>query len=150
MEWLRSYIQSKKGKNHTLRFEITESSYAAVAKNKKVLFQRIREHGVELLLDDFGSGYSSFSTLQNYDFDILKIDMGFVKQIEQSDKTKSIIDSIIKMVHQMDARVVAEGAETTEQVAFLRERGCDYIQGYYFYEPMPMDMFAATLDSQRA
>ena len=75
--------------------------------------------------------YSSFSTLHNYDFDILKIDMGFVRRIEESDKTKSIIDSIVKMAHQMDVRTIAEGAETREQVEFLREKGCDYIQGYY-------------------
>lgn len=147
MEWLHGYVRSQKGKKHTIRFEITESSYAAVTENRSLLFKRIRQHGAELLLDDFGSGYSSFSTLQNYDFDILKIDIGFVKRIEQEDKTKSIIESIIKMVHQMDARVVAEGAETLKQVEFLRERGCDYVQGYYFYKPMTMERFAAVLDS---
>lgn len=146
LRWLYSYVKSKKGREHTIRFEITESSYVAVAENRSLLFNRIRENGAEFLLDDFGSGYSSFSTLQNYDFDILKIDIGFVRRIEQSDKTKSIIDSIIKMVHQMDARVVAEGAETQEQVDFLRERGCDYIQGYYFYKPMSMEDFAELLD----
>lgn len=146
LKWLHGYVASKNRKNHTIRFEITESSYAAVVENRRLLFDRIREHGAEFLLDDFGSGYSSFSTLQNYDFDILKIDMGFVKRIGQSEKTKSIIDSIIKMVHQMDARVVAEGAETLEQVEFLRERGCDYIQGYYFYQPMSLEEFAKILD----
>ncbi len=149
LEWLLRYVASKNSKNHTIRFEITESSYAAVVENRRLLFDRIRKHGAEFLLDDFGSGYSSFSTLQNYDFDILKIDMGFVKRIGQSDKTKSIIDSIIKMVHQMDARVVAEGAETLEQVEFLREQGCDYIQGYYFYKPMSLEKFAEILDSYK-
>ena len=147
LEWLCSYVESRKDKKHSIRFEITETSYAAVAENRSVLFEQFRHHGAELLLDDFGSGYSSFSTLQNYDFDILKIDMGFVRRIEESDKTKSIIDSIIKMAHQMDVRTIAEGAETQEQVEFLREKGCDYIQGYYFYKPMPMRDFAAVLDS---
>ncbi len=148
LKWLQGYVESRKGKKHTIRFEITESSYTAVAENRGLLFKRIRDNGGELMLDDFGSGYSSFSTLQNYDFDILKIDIGFVKKIEQSEKTKSIVDSIIKMVHQMDARVVAEGAETQKQVEFLKERGCDYIQGYYFYKPMSMEMFASVLDSR--
>lgn len=147
LEWLCSYVASRKDKKHTIRFEITETSYAAVAENRSLLFEQLRHHGVELLLDDFGSGYSSFSTLHNYDFDILKIDMGFVRRIEESDKTKSIIDSIVKMAHQMDVRTIAEGAETREQVEFLREKGCDYIQGYYFYKPMPMEDFAAVLDS---
>ena len=118
-----------------------------MAENRSLLFEQLRHHGVELLLDDFGSGYSSFSTLHNDDFDILKIDMGFVRRIEESDKTKSIIDSIVKMAHQMDVRTIAEGAETREQVEFLREKGCDYIQGYYFYKPMPMEDFASILDS---
>lgn len=147
LEWLCSYVASRKDKKHTIRFEITETSYAAVAENRSLLFEQLRHHGVELLLDDFGSGYSSFSTLHNYDFDILKIDMGFVRRIEESDKTKSIIDSIVKMAHQMDVRTIAEGAETREQVEFLREKGCDYIQGYYFYKPMPMEDFASILDS---
>lgn len=148
LNWLKSYVESKKDKEHLIRFEITESSYAAVAENRSMLIDKIRQYGAEFLLDDFGSGYSSFSTLQNYDFDVLKIDIGFVRRIEQSDKTRSIIDSIIKMVHQMDARVVAEGAETLEQVEFLRERGCDFIQGYYFYKPMSMEMFEAILDAE--
>jgi len=147
LEWLHGYVESRKGREQVIRFEITESSYAAVAENRSLLLKGIREGGAKLLLDDFGSGYSSFSTLQNYDFDILKIDMGFVSRIEQCDKTRSIIDSIIKMVHQMDAKVVAEGAETKEQVEFLRERGCDYVQGYYYYKPMPMGTFASVLDS---
>lgn len=147
LEWLHSYVESRKNRNHIIRFEITESSYAAVAENRNLLFHQIRQYGAELLLDDFGSGYSSFSTLQNYDFDILKIDMGFVRRIEDCEKTKSIIDSIIKMAHQMDARTIAEGAETQEQVDFLKEMGCDYIQGYYFYKPMTMESFAAVLDS---
>lgn len=147
LEWLCSYVASRKDKKHTIRFEITETSYAAVAENRSLLFEQLRHHGVELLLDDFGSGYSSFSTLHNYDFDILKIYMGFVRRIEESDKTKSIIDSIVKMAHQMDVRTIAEGAETREQVEFLREKGCDYIQGYYFYKPMPMEDFASILDS---
>lgn len=149
LEWLHGYVESRKHKNHTIHFEITETSYAAVAENRNVLFHQIRQHGTELLLDDFGSGYSSFSTLLNYDFDILKIDMGFVKRIEECDKTKGIIDSIIKMAHQMDAKTVAEGAETQEQVDFLREKGCDYIQGYYFYKPMTMERFAEVLDSRK-
>ncbi|XCP83520.1 GGDEF domain-containing phosphodiesterase [Roseburia hominis] len=150
VSWLHNYAESQKDQKHRIYFEITETSYAAVAENKSQLLEQIREYGVAFSLDDFGSGYSSFSTLQNYDFDILKIDIGFVRRIEQCDKTKSIIDSIIKMVHQMDAKVVAEGAETLEQVEFLKERGCDYVQGYYYYKPMPMEIFAELLNQQMA
>jgi len=150
LEWLLEYVKSKKDKTHTIRFEITETSYAAVVENRNETFSRLREYGAEILLDDFGSGYSSFSTLQNYDFDILKLDIGFVRRIEQCDKTKSIVDSIIKMVHQMGARIIAEGAETRDQVEFLRTRGCDFIQGYFFYKPMSVADFEKLLDMQNA
>ena len=128
------------------RYEITETSYAAVAETQKSVLQELRERGIQLLLDDFGSGYSSFSTMRNYDFDILKLDMGFVRQIEESAKTRSIIHSIIDMSHHMNVKVIAEGAETERQVQFLREHGCDYIQGYYFYKPLSQNDFEKVLN----
>ena len=87
--------------------------------------------------------------LQNYNFDIMKIDMSFVRQIETNTKTRSIIRFIIEMAHTMDIKIIAEGAETKEQVEFLRDNGCDYIQGYYFYKPMPEKEFVKLLDAGR-
>ena len=99
-----------------------------------------------ILLDDFGSGYSSFGMLQDYDFDILKMDISFVRNIGVNKKSESILRAIIDMAHQLEIRLVAEGAETEEQVAFLRANGCDYIQGYYYYKPMPENEFLQLLD----
>ena len=79
----------------------------------------------------------------------ITIDMSFVRQIETNTKTRSIICFIIEMAHTMDIKIIAEGAETKEQVEFLRDNGCDYIQGYYFYKPMPEEEFVKLLDAGR-
>lgn len=129
-----------------IRFEITETSLAAIGENHTWMLMRLRENGAKILLDDFGSGYSSFGMLQDYDFDILKIDISFVRNIGVNKKTESILRAIIDMAHQLGIRLVAEGAETEEQVAFLRENGCDYIQGYYYYKPMPQAEFLQLLE----
>lgn len=133
----------------SVRMEITETSYAAIEADRSATLEALREAGILLLLDDFGSGYSSFGMLQNYNFDIMKIDMSFVRQIETNAKTRSIIRFIIEMAHTMDIKIIAEGAETKEQVEFLRDNGCDYIQGYYFYKPMPEEEFVKLLDAGR-
>lgn len=98
-------------------------------------------------MDDFGSGYSSFGMLQNYNFDILKIDMSFVRQIETNEKTRGILQTIIDMGHRLGMKLIAEGVETKEQAEFLKNSGCDYIQGYYYYyRPMPEEEFQKLLD----
>lgn len=131
-----------------IRFEITETSYAIMADNNKNLLDTFQNLGAKILLDDFGSGYSSFSTIQNYDFDIIKLDMGFVQKIEKNEKTESIIHSIIDMAHHMNAAVIAEGAETAEQVTFLVHNDCDYIQGFYFSRPLPVQEFVTLLEEK--
>lgn len=103
---------------------------------------------VKILLDDFGSGFSSFGMLQDYNFDILKIDMSFIRKLEENPKTKSIVRSIIGMAHELDIKTVAEGVETEEQLNFLKENGCDYIQGYYYSRPLPEEEFIAFLEKE--
>lgn len=127
------------------RFEVTETAYAAMSAHEANLIADLREAGAQILLDDFGSGCSSFSTFSAYDFDIIKLDMGFVQKIGTDSKTKSIIHSIIDMSHHMNARVIAEGVETQSQLDFLSRHGCDYIQGYYFSRPLPRRDFEKML-----
>lgn len=146
LEWIVGSLKKNDTKEQKIRFEITETSLAAIGENHTRMLMRLREHGARILLDDFGSGYSSFGMLQDYDFDILKIDISFVRNIGVNKKTESILQAIINMAHQLGIRLVAEGAETEEQVAFLRENGCDYIQGYYFYKPMPEAEFLQLLE----
>lgn len=129
-----------------LRLEVTETSYAVLEQNRKNLLENLRRFGAVVLLDDFGSGYSSFGMLEEYDFDILKIDMSFIRKIGKKAKSKLIIQSIIEMCHRMGLKTVAEGAETQEQVDFLRECGCDYIQGYYYSKPLSGEDFAAFVE----
>lgn len=129
-----------------IRFEVTETSYAALEENRLGVLNAIRKEGAKILLDDFGSGYSSFGMLRDYNFDILKIDMSFVRKIETNTKTRSILRFLIGMAHEMGVSLVAEGAETQAQTAFLRENGCDYIQGYYYSKPVPEAKFCSLLD----
>ena len=148
LDWIVTGLKYREGtEEKMIRFEITETSLAAIGENHTRMLMRLRENGAKILLDDFGSGYSSFGMLQDYDFDILKIDISFVRNIGVNKKTESILRAIIDMAHQLGIRLVAEGAETEEQVAFLRENGCDYIQGYYYYKPMPQAEFLQLLEA---
>ena len=134
------------GREHMARFEITETSYAAIRENRSGILESLRIKNAKILLDDFGSGFSSFGMLQDYDFDILKIDMSFIRKIGENPKTKSIVHSIIGMAHEIGIKTVAEGVETEEQISFLRQSGCDYIQGYYYSKPLPEEEFVEFLE----
>ena len=138
------------GREHMARFEITETSYAAIRENRSGILESLRIKNAKILLDDFGSGFSSFGMLQDYDFDILKIDMSFIRKIGENPKTKSIVYSIIGMAHEIGIKTVAEGVETEEQVSFLRQSGCDYIQGYYYSKPLPEEEFVEFLEKADA
>lgn len=138
------------GRDHMARFEITETSYAAIRENRSGILESLRIKNAKILLDDFGSGFSSFGMLQDYDFDILKIDMSFIRKIGENPKTKSIVHSIIGMAHEIGIKTVAEGVETEEQVSFLRQSGCDYIQGYYYSKPLPEEEFVEFLEKADA
>ena len=146
MDWLREEFESPAEEEVTLRYEITETSYAALEENRQNILKILRSQGNKIMLDDFGSGYSSFSMLQNYEFDILKLDMGFVRQIEKNEKVRKIIRAVVDMSHSIGIEVVAEGVETVGQLDYLKGIGCDYIQGYYFSRPLPEGEFTALLD----
>lgn len=137
MDDLMDIFQGDSLRRGDMRLEITETSYAALESDRAGILEQLRSAGVKILLDDFGSGYSSFGMLKRYDFDILKLDMTFTRQIEASPKVRTIITGILEMVHHLGIKVVAEGAETREQVDFLQSNDCDYIQGYYFSKPLP-------------
>lgn len=130
------------------RFEVTETAYSIVASNNRNVLLDMKRIGVKFYLDDFGSGYSSFSTIRDYDFDVVKLDMGFVQKIGTTTKANAVIQAIIDMAHAIGSKVVAEGAETKEQVDALREMRCDYIQGFYFSKPLPQEKFEALLNAQ--
>ncbi|WP_448862408.1 two-component system response regulator [Dorea sp.] len=150
-ETMMSWIDQNVGEYQKLgiksRFEITETSFEAMKQNRNNILEALQAKGAMTLLDDFGSGYSSYGVLQDYNFDILKIDMSLVRQIETNPKSRSILKSIIEMAHELGMKLVAEGAETEEQVAFLKENDCDYIQGYYYSKPLPEEEFIEFMET---
>ncbi len=135
--------------NSPVNVEVTESAYAILERDAIGYLNHMKEKGVRILLDDYGSGMSSLSTLESFAFDIVKLDMGFIRKIGMSSKAEAIITSTIALAHAIGSKVTAEGVETEEQLDFLRAAGCDMIQGYYFYKPMPQQGFAQLLIEQR-
>jgi EAL domain-containing protein (putative c-di-GMP-specific phosphodiesterase class I) len=142
---LKEKLQNQENIQNLLKLEITESAYAVLESDALVFLEEMKKLGLTFQLDDFGSGMSSLSALEFYDFDTIKLDMGFIRKIGKSPKVETIIRHTIGMAHGMGAKVVAEGVEDKEQLAFLQSVGCDMIQGYYFYKPMPEEEFAALL-----
>lgn len=92
--------------------------------------------GISFSLDDYGTGYSTLSYMQNLPFDKIKIDRMFIKDIETNGNTREIVRSTIGIVHILGMEVVAEGVETKETVEILKNMGCDYAQGYYYTKPL--------------
>ena len=127
-------------------YEITESAYATISPTGMDFLKTLHSSGTSILMDDFGSGVSSFSTIREYEFDVLKLDMGFTRKIGMNAKNDNIIISVIDLAHRLDMKVIAEGVETREQADFLKENGCDFFQGYYFSRPVPQDQFEALLE----
>ena len=98
---------------------------------------RLKKAGFSCSIDDFGKGYSSLGLLKNLPIDVLKIDSLFFDEGPDQNKDMALVEGIIDMVKKFDIRTVAEGIESMDQVEYLKQIGCDYVQGYVFYRPMP-------------
>ena len=135
-----------------LELEITESALMADPSRARRILQRLRERGVHFAIDDFGTGYSSMAQLKRFPVDTLKIDKSFVDGLAEDDAAgsaddRSIARSIVGLGHGLGLTVLAEGVETAEQLAVLRELGCDHYQGFYASRPVPALEFEALLTS---
>ncbi len=128
-----------------IRFEVTESAYADLETKAIDYLSEMKKQGIKILLDDYGSGMSSLSMLESFSFDIIKLDMGFIRKIGKNSKVESIIITTIGLAHMIGAKVTAEGVETELQYKFLKSYDCDYIQGYYFHKPVPEAEFEKML-----
>lgn len=141
-EVITSLVDKYQINPESLHLEITET---AVMNNPTVqlkLIQRLRDFGFIIEIDDFGSGYSSLNTLKDLTADVLKIDMGFLKNTEnKEERSKTILKMIVSLAKSLDMEVITEGVETKEQIDFLTEFGCDIFQGYFFAKPMPVGEF---------
>ncbi len=130
-----------------ISLEITETSYIEKPKRTMRVLDQLRDLGVQLWLDDFGTGHSSISHLLNFRLDGLKIPSTFVKCLPAEKRCCSITKAIINLAHDLGLKVIAEGVEHQKQLAFLREARCDYVQGFLFSEPMALGRFELLLRS---
>ena len=121
-----------------LELEITETADGQQVSKKA--FQ-LKEEGFTLLMDDFGSGYSSLNILLETPFDVIKLDRKFIENMMVSEKGRMILEQIVSMADKLELGLLAEGVETKEQIDLLQNIGCDQVQGYYYAKPMPEDEF---------
>ena len=124
-----------------LNLEITESAYVSDPEVIQEAVRRLHQAGFILLMDDFGSGYSSLNMLKDIEVDVLKIDMQFLSGGVSPGKGKIILESVIQMANNLGMPVVMEGVETQEQKRFLYKIGCNYVQGFYYARPMPQEEY---------
>ncbi len=128
-----------------LELEITETVDNEQVSRKAY---QLKEEGYRLLMDDFGSGYSSLNILLETPFDLIKLDKKFMENMMLSDKGRLILEQVVAMANKLGLELLAEGVETKEQVELLRSIGCDQVQGYYYAKPMPAEEFYTLLKEQ--
>ena len=148
IEDLQSALEQSGLPPHLLELELTESMIMHNTERAVRILGSIKSLGVRLAIDDFGTGYSSLAQLKRFPIDTLKVDRSFIREIARDAEDRAITEAIIAMGKTLSLTIVAEGVETAEQKAFLRERACDEMQGYYFSTPVHPDEFAALLRKQ--
>lgn len=141
LETLINLVEKYKIPPKYLHLELTESVFSEDARTIQSAIKYLHKAGFTILMDDFGSGYSSLNVLKDLDLDVLKIDMKFFSKGNTAEKGAKIIEAVIKMAESLDMTVIAEGVEEKDQVELLTNLGCDYIQGYYFARPMPQAQY---------
>ncbi|UTW44758.1 EAL domain-containing protein [bacterium SCSIO 12696] len=145
--WLDLITEQAKSINITV--EITERLLAQNVERSLKVLNRLQGAGITIAIDDFGTGYSSLSYLTTFPIDIIKIDRAFVSRIEEDSSAATLTDTIISLAQKLSLQVVGEGVETQEQLAFLKEQGCHFGQGYYLGRPMDRDAFEKWVDNYR-
>ena len=143
---LSDMIKSNDIPKSLLELEITETADDQQISMKAL---QLKEEGFTLLMDDFGSGYSSLNILLETPFDVIKLDKKFMENMMVSGKGKLILEQVVLMANKLELGLLAEGVETKEQVDLLQKIGCDQVQGYYYAKPMPEEEFFALLEKQQ-
>lgn len=129
-----------------IHIEVTESAYSDNPDQVRDAVHKLQQNGFIVLMDDFGSGFSSLNILKDLPIDVLKIDMKFIDSLEHSRKAAIIIEAVIRMAKWMNLKVVAEGVETRKEWEYLRSVECDLVQGYHFCRPVPRETAEALMD----
>ena len=133
-----------------IKTEITESAYAEEDETIDNTVERLRDEGLLVMMDDFGSGYSSLNMLKSISVDVIKIDMRFLEIGEgEEQKGIGILESIVNMARMMGVPIIVEGVENLQQENVLRSMGCQYTQGYYYCKPLPIEQLEAVLADER-
>lgn len=139
LDSVQKILERNNASAQSFEIEVTERTVMNSAQETVSKLVKLRQLGFKLSIDDFGTGYSSLSYLVRFPLDVLKIDRSFIQHICSLDDKQAIVDAIIQMAHRLQMKVVAEGVETSQQVDLLKSMGCDYIQGYYYSKPLPME-----------
>jgi EAL domain-containing protein (putative c-di-GMP-specific phosphodiesterase class I) len=130
-----------------LELELTESSIMQNAELAASVMSRLKNMGVNISIDDFGTGFSSLGALKRLPIDALKVDQSFVRDLTTDQDDAALVMAIITLAHNLRLRVIAEGVETEEQLRFLQLLRCDEIQGYFFSKPVPAEALVSQFDS---
>lgn len=136
-----------RNRSNLLAIELTESELMDDVETTIRQIDLLKSHNFTIYIDDFGTGYSSLSYLQRLPVDILKIDQSFVSTLGQSESSDAIVRTIIALAHGLKLKTIAEGVETAEQLALLKELGCDYVQGFLFSKPKPAEEITRLLNN---
>lgn len=147
VETLTKLVDNYNVPHSLFHLELTESAYTDNPVVMKSAISRLQNEGFVVLMDDFGSGYSSLNMLKEIPVDILKIDMRFFSDVDETNRGQNIVASVIRLSKWLNIPAIAEGVETAEQVRFLREIGCEYVQGYYYARPMTVEQYSAYVSS---
>lgn len=148
-EYFTKLMQSYSLPYKYLELEVTESAYSV---NEDIIYdtlEQLQGDGFCILIDDFGSGYSSFNMMKEAPVDLLKLDMIFLQGIDKNGRGKTIVKHIVSLSKELSIPVIAEGVETQEQVDFLREIGCDFAQGYFYSKPVPLEEYDRMVQAEK-
>lgn len=150
LEVVHSALSDARLEPKYLELELTESAVMQDAEKSIEVLRQLSEVGVRISVDDFGTGYSSLSYLRRLPLDRLKIDRAFIRDVASSRDDAAIVRAIVSLAHHLHLKVIAEGVETPDQLAFLNELGCDQYQGYHHSAPVPNNVFVAMLHEHQA
>jgi len=139
VEFLIEMLEKYQISADKVEFEVTETSLIENINHSLVILNELRKIGFRIALDDFGNGYSSLNYLKKLPLNKVKLDKSFLDEMENSEKDQLLVKSIIELSHNLDLKVVAEGIESLKQIDLLENMDCDYIQGYYYGKPMPVN-----------